>query len=324
MDDPTMEFCKFLRSYCDRLEKNCTSLRESVDRKPIPLEFSTSFLDRLDRQVSSLYGDLESLGSMVADTVSFEELLGHCNEIYKYNAIRIAQLEDKMKELGIDLSSFSLWFSSVEIRYENIGEDPDGGTPISGTYIDLDSLSDSEQERKTTPDYPILDDSLSFRELGFSDAFLATLASEGDRLESPKYSSSELSKYEKDNQITVGNGSDKHSSDISDHLLDNGDNNGDTISGSAGHRIEIAKSDYDQLPFYLRILASWEELHEAVLKMNERLCGHGIYSFDQSRLESLGLLGLKARSCLLVLLQMKRLVLESSVDGAVVYRVADL
>ncbi|XP_031473110.2 uncharacterized protein LOC116245735 isoform X2 [Nymphaea colorata] len=309
MDDPAMEFCKFLRSYCDRLERNCTSLRESVDRKSIPLEFSTSFLDRLDRQVSSLSGDLESLGSMVVDTVSFEELLGHCNEIYKDNANRMAQLEDKMKELGIDLG----------LDDENVGEDPDGGSPISGAYIDLDSLSDSEPERKIIPDDPILDDSLSFRELGFSDAFLATLASEDDRLESPSYSSSEPSKYEKDNHINVGNGSDKHSSDISDHLLDNGD----TLSQSAGHRIEVAKSDYDQLPFYLRILASWEELHEAVLKMNERLCGHGIYSFDQSRLESLGL-GLKARSCLLVLLQMKRLVLESSVDGAVVYRVADL
>ncbi|CAN6439966.1 unnamed protein product [Victoria cruziana] len=307
MDDPAMEFCKFLRTYCDRLEKNCTSLRDSVDRKPIPLEFSTSFLDRLDRQVSSLSGDLESLGSMVVDTVSFEELLSHCNEIYKDNAKRMAELEDKMKDLGIDL----------EMEDDVVNENPDEGPPISGTYVDLDSLSDPESERKTIPSDPILDDSLSFRELGFSDAFLATLASEDDRLESPNYFSPKPSNYKKDKHIAVGNGAHKHC--FSDHLL----GNGDTISGSAGPKIEVTKSDYDQLPFYLRILASWEELQEAALKMNERLCGQGIYSFDQSKLESLGL-GLKARSCLLVLVQMKRLVVESSVDGAVVYRVADL
>lgn len=76
-------------------------------------EFSTSFLDRLDRQVSSLSGDLESLGSMVVDTVSFEELLSHCNEIYKDNAKRMAELEDKMKDLGIDLGLFSSSFSCL-------------------------------------------------------------------------------------------------------------------------------------------------------------------------------------------------------------------
>lgn len=38
---------------------------------------------------------------------------------------------------------------------EVVNENPDEGPPISGTYVDLDSLSDPESERKTIPSDPM-------------------------------------------------------------------------------------------------------------------------------------------------------------------------
>jgi hypothetical protein len=54
----------------------------------------------MDRHVSSANGDLNQLESMVLDTVSFEELLGHCNEVLKINQKYISDIEDQMSQFG--------------------------------------------------------------------------------------------------------------------------------------------------------------------------------------------------------------------------------
>lgn len=50
----------------------------------------------LNRKVSSTSGDLNLLESMTLDTVSFEELLGHCTEVYNKNQIDILVLQDRL------------------------------------------------------------------------------------------------------------------------------------------------------------------------------------------------------------------------------------
>jgi hypothetical protein len=54
----------------------------------------------MDRHVSSANSDLNQLESMVLDTVSFEELLGHCNEVLKINQKYISDIEDQMSQFG--------------------------------------------------------------------------------------------------------------------------------------------------------------------------------------------------------------------------------
>jgi hypothetical protein len=39
---------------------------------------------------------------MTIDTISFQELLGHCNQIYKQNEGSLAVLEDRLKEYGYE------------------------------------------------------------------------------------------------------------------------------------------------------------------------------------------------------------------------------
>lgn len=61
---------------------------------------SSSFIKCLNRRVSSASGDINVLDSMILDTVSFEELLGHCNEVYKKNQSDLSELQDRLKSLG--------------------------------------------------------------------------------------------------------------------------------------------------------------------------------------------------------------------------------
>ena len=61
---------------------------------------SLSFVQCLNRRVSTATSDLSLLESMSSDTVSFEELLGHCNEVYKKNQNDILELEDRLSAFG--------------------------------------------------------------------------------------------------------------------------------------------------------------------------------------------------------------------------------
>lgn len=70
----------------------------------LPLFFadsaSSTFVQSLNRRVSSATTDLDLLDSMSFGTVSFEELLGHCNELYKKNQTDLSELEDRLKCYG--------------------------------------------------------------------------------------------------------------------------------------------------------------------------------------------------------------------------------
>ncbi|KAG2664925.1 hypothetical protein I3843_16G102300 [Carya illinoinensis] len=61
---------------------------------------SSSFIKSLNCQVSNASSDLNVLNSMILRIVSFEELLGHCNEICKKNQSDLSELQDNLKKLG--------------------------------------------------------------------------------------------------------------------------------------------------------------------------------------------------------------------------------
>uniref|UniRef100_M1D436 Uncharacterized protein n=1 Tax=Solanum tuberosum TaxID=4113 RepID=M1D436_SOLTU len=160
MDDSIGKFCKTMAVFCNNLENSCNALKESVDRRPIPLDSaSTTFVQSLNQRVMSLSGDLDVLESMSCGTVSFEELLGHCNEVFKKNQTDLLSLQDRLHNLGYIASGMlrTLGFPFKEIL-----------CVLLNTFR--------------------LDDTLNLQNLGLSDVCLATIAFEGKMNEELKSS----------------------------------------------------------------------------------------------------------------------------------------
>ncbi|KAF6150161.1 hypothetical protein GIB67_023116, partial [Kingdonia uniflora] len=109
-------FCKTLTCFCKDLQSNTDALKDSVQRRPIPLDSASStFLQCLNRRVKSVSTDLDFLESMAFGTVSFEELLGNCNELYKNNEGHLVEIEDHLKNFGY-IPNASHDFSTPDIR----------------------------------------------------------------------------------------------------------------------------------------------------------------------------------------------------------------
>lgn len=53
-------------------------------------------MQSVNRRVSAAASDLNMLESMSCSTVSFEELLGHCNEVLKKNQNDVSALADSL------------------------------------------------------------------------------------------------------------------------------------------------------------------------------------------------------------------------------------
>lgn len=65
-----------------------------------PDSASSTYIQCLNRSVASASSDLNLLESMSFGTVSFEELLGHCNEVYKNSENRILDIQDRLRSFG--------------------------------------------------------------------------------------------------------------------------------------------------------------------------------------------------------------------------------
>lgn len=61
---------------------------------------SSTFIKSLNRRISTTGSELNFLDSMSFGTVSFEELLGHCNQIYKNNQDELVNLQDRLTAFG--------------------------------------------------------------------------------------------------------------------------------------------------------------------------------------------------------------------------------
>jgi hypothetical protein len=66
----------------------------------IPRSNFASFLEDVNDQVSSVTADVEFLESMTTDTLSFEELLANCTELYKQTEAGISVLETQLVQYG--------------------------------------------------------------------------------------------------------------------------------------------------------------------------------------------------------------------------------
>ncbi|KAM0065500.1 putative spindle and kinetochore-associated protein [Helianthus debilis subsp. tardiflorus] len=111
MENSITQFRNGVGRFCNHLESSSAALLQSVNRRAIPFDSallssdsvdsaSLSFVQCLNRRVSTATSDLNLLESMSFDTVSFEELLGHCNEIYKKNESDVVELEERLSAFG--------------------------------------------------------------------------------------------------------------------------------------------------------------------------------------------------------------------------------
>ncbi|KAJ9693799.1 hypothetical protein PVL29_009660 [Vitis rotundifolia] len=309
MEDSLGSFCKTLASFCNHLHSSCHALKQSVDRRPIPLDSASStFVQCLKRRISSASSDLNLLETMSFGTVSFEELLGHCSEVYKKNQSDLSELEDRLRDYG--------YVPNLEIDDD---DDEASGLP---TPLGLDSrISDSATDSigKKFDEDPLSDESLSLKNLGLSEVCLATLASEAyDEIDNPNISWKEPTKLYEDKLHNVEGLSQSATKILGSIAGEVGDDLNSV--GAPKSVINVSKNDYELLPSYMKTLVSWEDLLAAVEKMNSGLRNkeRGNF-FHQHELESLEL-GPKARSYLLLLVRMNLLVVET-VDGSISYRV---
>ncbi|XP_042426670.1 uncharacterized protein LOC122014502 isoform X2 [Zingiber officinale] len=319
MESAISAFCQSLAAFCHHVDTASKSLSDSIQRRPIPLDSAASaFLQSVDRRISSASADLDLLESMAFGTVSFEELLGHCNEVFKNNQRYIADLEERMQSLG--------YVPEVELEDDEVLDDSKFMSPVSGFQkpsFEFGSVSVVRSSRKRLEEDSLFEDSISLQNLGLSDAGLATLALEGydadERgLSTVKKNSGETMSYCNDiisDKMTLP-GYSRHALNASDSYNDEIP----VIRNIAKAIVCASRDDYDDLPAYMKSLVSWEELQEAVVKINSFLSEHKHNDvLNQDEIEQMGL-GRKARSYLLLLLRMNQFVAET-IDNSVFYRV---
>ncbi|KAF7851996.1 hypothetical protein BT93_L1689 [Corymbia citriodora subsp. variegata] len=249
-------------------------------------------------------------------TVSFEELLGHCNEVFKKNQSDLAQLEERLQSFGyvpdvddVEEDTFGDLLTPLEL---------DPNFPLAYPGFDQPSLCSGRltaaaSMTKSFEDDSLFDDSISLKRLGISDVALATLASEANGKNVEPNTCSRQPQKNQDDKM---------------HDLE-GPYQPATVKLGAceveGPKsvVKPSKDEYESLPSYMKSLASWEDLLIAIEKINSYLskkenCSEN-KSFFQDEISSLAL-GPKARSYLLLLTRMKHLVVET-VDGLISYRV---
>ncbi|KAL9428282.1 hypothetical protein AB3S75_030300 [Citrus x aurantiifolia] len=266
MDENISNLSKSLGCFCNHLEGSCQALKESVQRRPIPLDSASStFVQCLSRRVTCLTSDVNLLDSMSFGTVSFEELLGHCSEVYKNNQTNLLELQDRLKGFGY----------VPELEVDDEDEDSSLSTTFGlGSKDGVDARSPASVARsfmKSLDEDPLLDESLSLKNLGLSDVCLATLASEGEN----------------------------KTLDMKDPCQ--------RAAKIKGEQKDEPKSFEASGPIIKDLLAAVDKINSS-LSQKERAKGYSY--FRQDEITSLGL-GPKARVYLLLLMRLNRLVVET-------------
>ncbi|XP_015577812.1 uncharacterized protein LOC8259816 isoform X2 [Ricinus communis] len=313
MEETISRFSNILNTFCNHIQTSCDALKISLDRRPIPLDSASStFVQCLNRRVSTASVDLNMLESMSFGTVSFEELLGHCNEVYKKNDNDLFQLQQHLISFG--------YVPPPDIDDDE--EEEEESTDVkTKDGLDFPSCNGSVSSAiKSLQEDPLLDDSLSLKSLGLSDVCLATLEA-NSKIHSPDLFTRESMKDYGDKIYSI-----RSLDQISAKTLGvtKGEMEND-LKPSEDVRpfVEVSKDDYDGLPSYMKSLTTWEDMLAAVDKINsslrkkEKTMGNNY--FHQDEIASLEL-GPKARTYLLLLMRMNQLVVET-IDGLISYRV---
>ncbi|AED91038.1 hypothetical protein AtNW77_Chr5g0089831 [Arabidopsis thaliana] len=314
MEEELKSLSKSLGGFCNHLQSSCDAFNHSLQRRPIPLDSASStFIKGLNRRISTAASELSFLESMSFGTVSFEELLGHCSQIYKNNQKDLLHLQDRLTDFG--------YVPEIEIdegRDEESVFGAFGHEASKHSDDDLESHSLQCSIKKGLDEDNLLDNSLNLKNLGLSDACLAYLATGvNDNVKDPDTSLKESVKGKSfdTRALPAPNASELSNEDEYATL---------EMDKTSGPTLTLIKEEYDSLPSFMKSLASWEDLLSAVQKFNSVLDSkkeiNGSYYFRADEIPTLGL-GHKEKAYTLLLTRMKRLVVETT-DGVISYRVA--
>ncbi|KAK8673094.1 hypothetical protein V6N13_111450 [Hibiscus sabdariffa] len=310
MEELITNLSKSLGSFCNHLQSSCDALKQSVDRRPIPLDSASStFVQCLNRRVSTATVDLNLLDSMSFGTVSFEELLGHCYQVFDNNQTHLLHLQDRLKALG--------YIPQVDIEEEEEEEEDMLDSKERSSAVTGSAMNSFEE------DPLFLDESLSLKNFGLSDVCLATLASQANqKVDDSDLSLGENMKYDEDKPSNI-KGTYKPITDTIEVIREEEKDPNHAQVQAKRPVLQVSKDGYESLPSYMTNLASWEDLLAAVEKINSSLSKKektkGYDYFHQDEIEALDL-GPKGRAYLLLLVRMNHLVVET-IDGLISYRV---
>ncbi|XP_062203340.1 uncharacterized protein LOC133905539 isoform X2 [Phragmites australis] len=305
MEKSISALCGSLSAVLDHADSSSRALVDAVSRRPIHLESATSaFLQKLDRLAEAAGADLQRLESMAFGAVSFEELLGHCGEALNVYARHADAIQTRLASFGYEPPEVEPE-ADVEVEDGDVREIAwPGNSCLGGSSSVLTSSRGRFQDDDT-----LFEESMSLKNLGLSDACLATLSSEAtDFAGSPK------KLYKKPESADDGQNIAKETEFIPPQKETNGQGNAFQVP------IRASKEEYEQLPPYMKTLASWEELQEAVSKLNSYFGGdkaQGSVALNQDDVGAIGL-GRKGRSYLLILLRLNQLTMET-IDGSIFY-----
>ncbi|XP_015698676.2 uncharacterized protein LOC102706059 [Oryza brachyantha] len=302
MEAKISSLCASLTAVLTHADDSSRALSDAISRRPIHLESAASaFLQGLDRRAEAAGADLSRLESMAFGTVSFEELLGHCGEALSISSRHADAIESRLVSFGYAPPE------EEESEDEGVGEDWDAEklpeVPGNGCFGGGSSVLRSSVEMAADDDV-LFENSMSLKNLGFSDACLATLSSHDSGL-----TRSTDILYKKPESVADVQESVEHAESVLN-----------SQGNDAQGMIKASKEDYENLPPFMKTLASWEELEEAILKLNSYFGSdkaQGSIALKQDDVGEIGL-GRKGRSYLLILLRMNQLTMET-IDGSIFY-----
>ncbi|PAN21966.1 hypothetical protein PAHAL_3G503300 [Panicum hallii] len=291
--------CASLSTVLDHADSSSRELADAVSRRPIHLDSATTaFLQKLDRLAEAAGADVARLESMVFGAVSFEELLGHCGEALSVYARHADAIESRLASFGYEPPEVEPEVDAEDGGAGEVGDPGNGGFSVSSSVLR------SDRRRFDNDDDALFGGSL--KNLGFSDATLATLSSEvTDYNESPKKLYKNPDSADDGQKI------------MNEPELIAPQNERNDQGNSFKEMIRASKEEYEQLPPYMKSLASWEELYEGILKLNSYFGSNNALNQDDTG--AIGL-GRKGRACLLMLLRLNQLTMET-VDGSTCYTI---
>ncbi|KAI4988547.1 hypothetical protein ZWY2020_030177 [Hordeum vulgare] len=301
MDALISAMCGSLSEVLTHADSHSRALSDALSRRAIPLESATNaFLQGLDRRVEAAGADLEHLESLAFGTVSVEELLGHCCEALNIVSRHADAIEFRLVSYGYVAPEVE-----DEVEEEEGRDTGELEVPGNGGFGGSSSVLRSARKRfdDDDDDDALFEDSMSLKNFGISDACLATLSSQDiDFSASPKMPDRKPGSV--DHQEILEKAEEptppQNETDEQDGM------------------IRASKEEYDKLPPYMKSLASWEELHDAVSKLNAYFAGDKAQGrLNQDDVGSIGL-GRKGRSYLLILLRLNQLAMET-IDGSIFY-----
>ncbi|CAN6577229.1 unnamed protein product [Malus baccata var. baccata] len=279
IEESIRSLCKGVASFCNHFHSSCDALKTSVDRRPIPLDTASSNFLNPSTAAST---QLNLLETMSFGTVSFEELLGHCCEVQ-----------------GQPNPPPPPPKSSLPLLQLEIDEDDFERTPVvqeEGFYA---PVIDEEED--------LLDESLSLKKLGLSDASLATLQCMSFKSFKGSYdASTNTSGAPRDGLLSdFGEVEDKPK-----------------LAEVPLPLVKVSRDDYESLPSYMKSLAPWEDLVAAVEKINSSLKqkARGNNFFHQDEISSLGLGKYRAESEIFAAACTHESIVET-VNGLILYQV---